>query len=112
MTGPAISLPPKTSETEFLGMVLKFASICHWRTLHIRPGMTAKGYRTNVQGDGVGFPDVLAVRQDRIVLAELKVDRNKPTPDQLLWLAAFDVTAAEVYLWTPTDWPEIERVLK
>jgi hypothetical protein len=32
-------------------------------------------------------------------------------PEQELWLDALRETAAETYLWTPTDWPTIEEVL-
>ncbi len=46
--------------------------------------------------------------------AELKTVRDKPTPDQELWLAAWRLTTAEVFVWKPVDWLNgtIEQVLR
>ena len=33
-------------------------------------------------------------------------------PEQRAWLAALQQTAAEVYLFRPSDWDEIVRVLQ
>ena len=58
-----------------------------------------------------GFPDLVMVRGDRLLIAELKVGYRKPSPEQRVWLDALGATAAEVFTWWPKDWPEIRRVL-
>ena len=58
-----------------------------------------------------GFPDLLAVRADRLIAAELKVGRNRPSEAQLDWLSALS-NVAEVYVWKPDDWPEIEAAIR
>ncbi len=57
-----------------------------------------------------GLPDLIMARGGRLVLAELKVNA-KVTPEQCesLWILAG--TGAEVYVWRPSCWPQIERVL-
>ena len=102
---------PTTTEAEFTAQVLEYARLRGWRTIHLRPARTARGWRTAVQGDGAGFPDVLALRGGRVVVAELKVARNVATEAQEAWLAAWREAGAEVFLWTPDAWAEIERVL-
>lgn len=59
-----------------------------------------------------GFPDLICVRDERMVVAELKVGKNKPTEHQVKWLDAFRrVEGVQVFLWYPDDWPMIEAVL-
>jgi hypothetical protein len=103
-------LPPLREE-RFLDMVLALARLRSWRVAHFRPARTLRGWRTAVQGDGRGFPDAVLLRGPRMVVAELKVGKGKPTAEQLLWLAAFRLAGAESYCWKPEDWPLIERVL-
>lgn len=108
------AIKEKLTEAEFTRMVLKLARLRGWRTAHFRPAMRKDGsYRTAVQGDGVGFPDLLLVRGNVMLAAELKVGKNRTTPEQDEWLEAFDlVRGCYAMQWRPTDWPEIERVLE
>lgn len=60
-----------------------------------------------------GFPDLLCIRGWRILAIELKTETGKLTPAQQEWLAAFDQTGhAEAYVWRPSDWDTVERVLR
>ena len=62
-----------------------------------------------------GFPDLCMVRGLRMVFAELKRDhREKPTDAQEAWLEALRGVGGpvEVYVWRPSDWPEIEATLR
>jgi hypothetical protein len=100
-------------EAEFTAAVIAYAQLYGWLALHIRPGMVGGRWATQVQGNGVGFPDVLLLRlkPPGKLVAELKVGRNKPTPEQMRWLQAFAGNGFPAYVFTPDDWPEIERVL-
>lgn len=57
-----------------------------------------------------GFPDLVLVRE-RVVFAELKAEKGRVTPEQLAWLGRLWQAGAEAYLWRPSGWPEIERLL-
>ena len=118
-TSPAKSL----SETEFTRRVIKLARLNGWRVLHIRPGRTIRkdpatgevktDWRTPIQGDGKGFPDLLMLRDDRMVVAELKVGKGKKTPEQVAWLQAFVLAGVQdVFTWFPGEWEEIEAILR
>src|ERR1700722_11188346 len=112
-----MGLPAKLTEAAFTKMVLELAALRGWLCYHCRPAMTAKGWRTPIQGKGsAGFPDCIFTRGPghsiRMIVAELKVGKNKPTPEQYAWLASFDgLDGCRVYVWTPDHWDEIERVL-
>ena len=102
------------TEAEFTSQVLAFARLHGWLTAHFRPGMTRRGrWVTAVSGDGAGFPDVvlLHVATKRCIVAELKTRKGKLAPEQLVWLGAFHFCGMPAFVWRPTDWPEIERVL-
>ena len=60
-----------------------------------------------------GFPDLTLVKGSRLIFAELKSAKGKPSPEQKEWLAALRGTSAEVYLWRPCDWVDgsVEKVL-
>jgi len=101
----------KVTEAGFQKTVLEFAKLHGWRTAHFRPAKTAKGWRTAVSGDGKGFPDLVLVRGTRLLFVELKMWRNTPSSEQESWLRTLRQTFAEVYLWYPSDWDQIETVL-
>jgi len=60
-----------------------------------------------------GLPDLLMVRGGRLVFAELKVGGNKATAEQQRWLDELRaVPGVAAHLWRPSDWDEIEEVLR
>ena len=66
------------------------------------------------RGGGRRFlPDWIFVKRGRrIIYVELKKEGKKPTPKQIHWLTLLADTGAEVYLWQPSDFPEIQRILE
>ena len=105
------------TEQQFQKQVVQLAKLYKWRVAHFRcVRVQRRGgavyYETPVGVDGKGWPDLVMLRGNRLVVAELKVGKNKTTPEQDAWLAAFrSFEDAEVYLWRPSDWHEIESVL-
>ena len=103
---------PRITEAEFTKQVLALAKLRGWRSAHFRPGRTATGWRTAVQGDGIGFPDLILVRGKVMIAAELKVGRNQPRPEQWAWLQAFShISGVIACFWTPAMWTQIEEAL-
>lgn len=99
------------TEREFTSAVIELARLFGWRVAHFRPAQTARGWRTPVQGDGIGFPDLTLVRE-RLILAELKTKRGKLSEKQTEWLDALRAAGVECHVWRPADWDEIERRLR
>ena len=105
-----VKLPP-LAEAEFQRQVIDLAHILGWRVAHFRPAMTAHGWRTPVQADGKGFPDLVMVRRDRLIFAELKAEKRKLTPEQVEWFNAL-TAVAEVYVWHPADIEALASTLR
>lgn len=100
------------TEAEFLKQVLQFARLHRWRAAHFRPAMTRSGrWVTACQADAAGFPDLLLLRGLEAIVTELKVGTRKTTHEQDLWLASFGAAGIPAFIWTPKDWPLIERTL-
>lgn len=98
------------TEAEFQQKLIHFAQLHGWAVMHTRPGRTSKGWRTNIAGDGIGFFDLVLMR-DRVIFAELKKQNGRQTPHQKAWYERAKHANAEAYVWRPLDWPEIERTL-
>ena len=110
-----IGMALKITEDQFQSTVIEAAQALGWKVAHFRPAKTDKGWRTPVQADGKGFPDLVMVRthDGRIIFAELKSDEGKLSDDQQDWLNSLDATGkVEVFTWRPRDWDEIERILR
>jgi hypothetical protein len=110
-------------EESWLGWVVDYAirvARPPWRWYHTRDS------RRSVPG----FPDLVLVRPPRLLFVELKTERGKLTADQVAWLEDLEMVSAtfvgrawdppadplpppvEVYVWRPSDRPEIERILR
>ncbi len=98
-------------ESEFMAQVIAYARANGWLVAHFRPSLNSRGeWQTAVQADGAGFPDLVLVR-DRVIVAELKVGKNKPSDKQNAWLWAFEKAGVQAYIWRPELWPIIRNEL-
>ena len=112
----------RRAEAGFCDGVIELATMAGWLVHHDRDDM-----RKHTQGRP-GFPDLVLIRPPKLILAELKAAPGiELDRDQLVWMAGLRAiqaqlerfhdldapTAAmlEVHLWTPADWPVIQRVL-
>lgn len=98
-------------ESELLDAVVGVAHLYGWRCAHFRPAKTAHGWRTPVQFDAKGWPDLVLVRGHRMIAAELKSDSGHVTAEQEQWLADFAGAGLEAYVWRPGDLQSIAEVL-
>jgi VRR-NUC domain-containing protein len=105
------------SEKAFQASVLDLAERLNWKTAHFhdsRRQVRGRDGKPRTIGDSAaaGFPDVVFVRRDRLIFAELKREKGRLLPSQVDWLADLERTEAEVYLWRPADWSQVESVLR
>lgn len=91
-------------ESAFQAQIKRLAQACGWELFY-------HTYRS--ERSDPGFPDCVMVREDRIIMAELKLDRDysQPSADQQAWLDGLAMTCVEVYLWRPSMIAEIRDIL-
>jgi len=105
--------PPKITEEEFSKNVIRVAQLCHWKVAHFRSVKIQRQdgsvyYATPVQADGAGFPDLLMMRDSRLVIAELKSETGKTSADQDAWIKGLRICdEPTVKLWKPSNWDDI-----
>jgi hypothetical protein len=58
-----------------------------------------------------GFPDLVLVRDGRLLFRELKTATGTLSEAQRRWIAALELAGADVRVWRPGDWDEIEATL-
>jgi len=90
------------TESELLANILDAASKLGWLAFHPRPArVTRRGVETweTAYSGNKGYPDITLARNGDVVMAELKSETGKVTPEQQAWL---DATGG--YLWRPGNW--------
>lgn len=109
---PRALLDSAISEKAFQAQVVQLAKLNRWNVYHT----------FNSQRSEPGFPDLVLVRDGCLIFAELKRQHAKPSPAQRDWIQALSLVAGtvgasgvigavRVFLWMPSDWHTIERVL-
>jgi len=89
------------------------AQMLGWRVAHFRPMFDAKHkrWRTPASRDGVGFPDLVLVR-DRVIVAELKSGDGRVSSQQRAWLEWFAAAGIEAYVWRDDDYDAVVATLR
>ena len=102
----------RMTEDDLLRAVVALARTAGYRVYHQRPARTARGWRTAVQGDA-GFPDLVVCGRGRLIVAELKSPRGKPSVAQISWIDGLRAAGIECVVWRPEDWDNgtIDRAL-
>jgi hypothetical protein len=92
----------RLSERDWQQRVVDFAHWHRWLSYH-----TFDSRRSDS-----GFPDLVLIRAGRVVFAELKAESGRVTAAQRRWLLTLASSpGVEVYLWRPSDWPNVQQVL-
>lgn len=104
------------SEEGFQQLIIEYAQKMGWMAAHFRSVRIQRAdgswyYATPAGADGEGFPD-LVLSRERIIIAEIKKQKGRRSHAQLRWAYALARAKAEYYCWRPSDWEEIEKVLR
>ncbi len=101
-------------ERPFTNEVIRLARDHNWVVFHIHDQDSYDNYRKLATGGG--FPDLIMYRlvegKTSMIVAELKTDAPSSVvrPNQDVWLRAYK-QFIPTFVWRPSDWEEIERVL-
>ena len=88
------------NEAAFSRIIVAHAEDKRWKVYGIR-NTKAGGLLSK---SGLGFPDLLMLRDGRLMVVELKTDRGKFRAGQQSWLSSFAYAGIESYVWRPKDW--------
>lgn len=102
------------TEDDLLTAVIDMAHLFGLTVAHFRPAKTERGWRTPVQADGKGYPDLTIVGPGGVLFRELKSATGKLSPEQAVWMYKLNEAGADVGRWRPADLTSgrIERELR
>ena len=89
------------TEKQFQRQVVDLAKMLGWKV----------AWTWNSLHSPKGWPDLVLCRGRRLLHAELKTETGKVTEPQAEWLMALASLPGEVYVWRPSCWNQIEKVL-
>ena len=91
------------TEKQLQTVIIQLAELLGWLVYHTHDSRRSQA----------GFPDLVLVRGNRIIFAELKSEKGRTRPEQVKWLTALAGATPEVYTWRPAQWHDgtIERCL-
>lgn len=103
-------------ENEFQKIVMQEAwnhglRVAHFRKVRIKRADGKEYWETPVAGDAKGFLDLEIVGR-KLIKVELKVGRNKPTPEQREWIDSYRRAGIPAFVWYPKDWQAIVATFK
>jgi len=96
----------KMKESDFQQAIITLAETCGWLVYHV-----ANVQRQLRSSTSVGFPDLILVKQQKLVAWECKIPPNKPTYNQNIWIKALQLAGVECRVITPDDWSYIQDIL-
>jgi hypothetical protein len=95
-------LVPKLTEKQFQRQVIQLAAHCGWEPYHTYDSRRSQP----------GFPDLVLAHPKRgLLFVELKTDTGRLTKDQDRWRLVLLRAGADVRVWRPRDWDEIQATL-
>jgi hypothetical protein len=93
ITSASAHLEATLSERDLQTNILSLAAALGWLCYHTHDSRRS----------AAGFPDLVLVKGDRLIFAELKSARGKLSKAQSDWFVALG-RVAQVYVWRPSDW--------
>lgn len=94
---------PRVTEKAWQATILEAAQVLGYLCFHAYDSRRSEP----------GFPDLLCVRDGRVVVIECKTETGRVTPAQATWLALLaTVPGINVMIARPSQWDDVESVLK
>ena len=90
------------AEKDFQAAVIDYAHLCGWLVYHTYDSRRSQE----------GFPDLVMVRPPDAIFAEMKSEGGKVTEAQSHWLDWLAECGLIVRVWRPSNWPDIEEMLR
>jgi len=99
---PALDVPePALSEKQWQSKVVAYAKAHGWHVMHQHDSRRSEP----------GWPDLTLIRPPVLVFAELKAEDGKLRKEQPHVMGLLRACGLPVFLWRPSQWPDVQREL-
>lgn len=90
------------TEKQWQAIVLELAGYYRWA--HFHP--------YDMRRSDPGWLDLVLCRAPELIFVELKTDRGKLRPEQVVWIDRLTACGQEVHVWRPRDLEAVHERLK
>jgi hypothetical protein len=90
------------TEAQWQQKVTNYALLTKWYWFHHRQSKQTRA----------GWPDLTLVRPPHTIFVELKREKGVLRPAQRQTIIDLTSCGLWVYVWRPSDWPQVEHVLR
>ena len=97
-------------ESEWQKTVERIARFNGWLVYHAPDNKPDA--RGRVQNITAGFPDLVLVKNETLIFAELKSEIGKISSEQDAWLNAISACQVLTFVWRPSDLSEVRNILE
>lgn len=105
--------PLPLSEAGLQQQICELAAMLGVSTMHVRRSIKGENGGWATATSISGWPDlVLWAPGHHVLYRELKSNTGRLSTEQLSVLASLEAAGADVGVWRPKDWPEIESTLR
>lgn len=96
------------TERDWQNQVHRLAFSLGWKYYHAPDNRPVHG---RIQKVVAGFPDLVMVKGERLIFAELKRETGIVAEAQIEWLKALELAGAECYIWRPSNMLDVQKIL-
>lgn len=83
----------------------RITDLCDWHGLKWHHEVDSRKSKS-------GFPDLVIAGPSGVIFAELKREKGRVSKAQQDWYDRLHRSGAEVYIWRPSHWDEVQVVLR
>jgi hypothetical protein len=87
-------------ERDWQNLVIQLATARGWKHYHPPDNKPVNG---RIQKVVAGFPDLVLIKNGRMVFAELKREKGVLSPEQASWIVEIKACGIECYVWRPSQ---------
>ena len=99
----------KQTERDFQKFVINRALNHGWTYYHAPDNKPDQYGR--LQNVVKGFPDIVLVKNEKLVFVELKTETGRVSPEQTAWLEKLKKTGCDTFVWRPSMWKKVNSYL-
>jgi hypothetical protein len=102
----------KRNESDYQREIVAYAKLKNWAVVHFTKLYHRGRWFTPAAIDGKGFPDLILVRDERILFIEVKTDTGRLTNEQILWRKRILRCGLSFIVARPSTYEEVKTILE
>ena len=99
------------TESDLMESIMQYAELKGWAYMHAYDSRRVKCYHPDMPEAKGGFPDLMLIRDNRLLFVEVKAEWGRLTVRQERWADSIRKAQIECAIVRPSNWDEFRKVL-